>query len=207
MIYRSVLCVVAVFASSQTSAQSPAAGDADPIVQNYVEAYGISPEEARRRIGYVQQAADLQQRLQSEESVRFGGLYIEQQPSFRVVVKLVGGADQLLSRYTTDPIFVAEKAPFPLKALRNKQEALARRLGQDEPMFGTDIDVRSGRVKLYLPDPAGARAKLKGANISDEDIDVIQSNEIERTAAAIPGGETTTYTSAPQQKQQRWASM
>jgi hypothetical protein len=189
----SITCIIAIFASSQGLAQSLTDGNSDPIVQNYVEAYGISPEEARRRMAYVQQAADLQQRLQAEEPVRFGGLYIEQQPSFRVVVKLVGGANQLLSRYTTDPVFVAEKAPFPLKALRNKQEALAKRLGQDEPIFGTDIDVRSGRVKLYIPNPANVRAKLKGASISDEDVDIVQSAEIERTAATVQGGEATTY--------------
>ncbi len=184
--------IIALFGIAATMFAPPTyaqnTSPADPIIQNYVEAYGVSADEAARRVNYFQKTADLQVRLEAEEPIRFGGLYIEHTPTFRVVVKLVGGAGQLLARYTTDPVFVAEKAPFPLKALRNKQAALLKRLGQDEPVFGTDIDIRSGRVKLFIPNPERARVKLKGANVAEEDVDIVQSNEIERTVVAFQGG-------------------
>lgn len=168
---------------------SPALGQSsnDPILSNYIEAYGVSADEARRRLSYVDKAAALQARLTSEEPTRFAGLYIEHQPSFRVLVRLVGGADQLLRRYTDDPAFVAEQAQTPLVALRNKQEAVIRSLANSTPELSTDIDIRSGRVKVYVRDPSRARGALAAVGLDETDI--VQVTKRFEMTATIQGGE------------------
>jgi hypothetical protein len=170
---------------------SPALGQSspDPVVSNYVQTYGVSVAEAQRRVSYMQQAADLKAKLSSEEPTRFAGMHIEHQPSFRVVVRLVGGADQLLKRYTNDPVFVAVKAQTPLIALRNKQDAIIRSLSHSVSKLSTDLDVRSGRLKIYVRNAAAARASLAGAAIGTDDTDITQVPQRDELAATILGGE------------------
>jgi hypothetical protein len=100
----SVLGAAIAFASTPAQAQT---GD-EPLVTSLVSDLRISEEEANRRVQVMREAAKLAARLETEEPVRFAGLYVEHQPTFRVVVKLVGNADGLLARYTSDTAFVRE---------------------------------------------------------------------------------------------------
>lgn len=140
----------------------------------------------------MNEAIALQAKLSDAESVRFGGIYIEHTPMFRVVVRLVGGAEQLLSRYTSNPLIVAEKAAVPLVALRNKQEAAIKALVGSEPNFGTEVDVRKGRLTIYAPNPDRARTKLKGASLADADTEFVTAEKRDEVVASVRGGEQLT---------------
>lgn len=178
------ICILLTSASPALSQT----GD-NPILSNYIQAYGVSGAEAERRLSYVDKAVALQARLSADEPTRFAGLYIEHQPEFRVVVRLVGGSDQLLRRYTDDPVFVAEQAQTPLIALRNKQEAIIRSLARSTPELSTDIDVRRGRVKLYTRNPIQSRSALGASSISTDDVDAVRVSSREQLSATIQGGE------------------
>lgn len=185
-IFSRTCAILALFiGSSPASAQS----SADPIVSSYAQTYGVSTTEAQRRLSYTGKAAELQARLSAGEPTRFAGMYIEHQPTFRIVVRLVGGADQLLKRYTTDPVFVAEQAQTPLVALRNKQDALIRALARSTPELSTDLDVRTGRLKVYVRNPAQARSSLAAAAVGSDDTDIVEAAKREQVTAAIQGGE------------------
>ena len=145
---------------------------ANPVVNSYL-ARGLTSAEAQRRIELSRTAAQLQQRIAVEEPVRFAGLYIDDGTDFRVVVRLVGNADGLLQKYTTDPAFVAEKAEKPLRAQLNKKAAMERAMDARKLDYSSDYDVRSGRFRIAATKPAEAKNAIAGAATTD-DVDLVQ---------------------------------
>lgn len=182
-----ILFVVALLIATSPAKAQQLAGEAE--LAAYTSAYGVSVDEAKRRFSDMAEANSVQQRLEAEQPIRFAGLYIDHIPKFRVVVKLVGNAEGLLARYTTNPAFVAEKAPFPLVALRNKQEAVVRSLSPNEKEFGTEVDVRGGRVAVYVSDPVRAKAALSKGGLDDDSVEYLASGKRDELVAAVRGGE------------------
>jgi hypothetical protein len=135
----------------------------------------------------MREAAKLAARLEVEEPVRFAGLYVEHQPTFRVVVKLVGNADGLLARYTSDPAFVAEKAAVPLRALINKQEAAVRALRGQPGAFLIGVDARTNRVVATVSRGSAHAAKLRTGGLAGSDL-AIEEVETVATPAIVYGG-------------------
>ena len=182
-------CILfAMTISSIAFASGVSAQPTDPVAMKYSEEHRVSIEEATRRLGYIDKAADLQAKLEKDEPIRFGGLYIDNGQNFRVVVMLVGGADNLLRRYTQDPVFVAEKAANPLHTLKNKQQALLNALKGNEPEFAIDLDVRSNKLTIIVPDITRARSRIKAKGLVDSDVSYIEAKEFAVPIATILGG-------------------
>lgn len=160
----------------------------DPVVEHYTQTYNVSVEEATRRLSYVDRAMELERTLAASEPTRFAGLYIDNGPQFRVVVKLVGGAQQLLARYTTDPVFVGEQARTPLRALQARREAVSRRLQGSTDRFSTSFDVRANKVRVFVRDTVRARALLASELGTGEDTEIQRTDQFEELVATIRGG-------------------
>lgn len=89
---------LALVASSAALGQDPAppvpvppsekvlAGGRSPSVTYLMQAHGLSESEARERIELQNEAVELAKRLEQEGDPAFSGVWLEQEPAFRVVV-------------------------------------------------------------------------------------------------------------------------
>lgn len=136
--------------------------DGDPIAVSYAQMFKVPLAEAKRRTAQVPEIGQLEQRLQRELPDTFAGLYIEHQPSYRVVVRFTKTPKALLARYTKDPLFVAQLAPRPLELLRGAQEELAAQLSQSGVAFESGLDLKTSQVNLFVLDTATASKRLSG---------------------------------------------
>jgi hypothetical protein len=178
----SVLYILLVMPFTQIPSDALSQDAADPIVLGLMRDFNLDSTEATRRAAIMSDAADLAEKLEASEPVRFAGLYIEHSPTFRVVVKLVGNADGLLARYTSRPEIVAEKASNPLRALLNKQQAITKSLGSDSGTYIVGIDVKSNRVIATITRGKGGAAKLKSGGHGGTDALI---EEVDKVATPI----------------------
>jgi hypothetical protein len=120
----------------------------------FARAYCISVEEAERRMAIQLRDAvgprtdpgprpppsapdasvgTLQEKLSSSEADTFAGLWIQNQPTYGVMVAFTRNAAATLAKYTKDPLYIPVNRPGPtLKELRAAQERLVadfQRLG------------------------------------------------------------------------------
>jgi hypothetical protein len=98
---------------------------------------GGPPSPPKDSIGSISQA------VEKHEAATFAGLWIEHQPTYRVVVAFTRDAAATLRKYTSDPLFVPVDRPGPTqKELRANQDRLFKeleRFGARPYMAGADI--------------------------------------------------------------------
>lgn len=117
-----------------------------PEVQSYVQAHGVSAEEAQRRLAAQEGVFVIHERLRADPN--FGGLFIEHEPVYRVGVLFTGAnPDARLAAYTRDPLYEARSAQFTQSYLEGVQRDLGASLEQAGIYFmSSSVDVRSNRV-------------------------------------------------------------
>lgn len=126
-------------------------GDTSSTARAMAAEYGISVDEANRRLELQVAAGDLQADLRRTEPSTFAGLWIEHAPRFQIFVA-VAGADpaQLLNRHITADIkeyAVARPATYPLQELEKLSAGALARLGLSKATnVATYVDVRRNRV-------------------------------------------------------------
>lgn len=187
----SLIGVAAALAATAVSAQQPAAERKSRVAETYASRYNVSYEEALRRLKFQTQVGELDARLTEQEKATFGGLYIEHKPTFRVVVKFTGAdGAATLAKYTQDPAYVPAVAETAYSALLDIQNSLAATLKPLNIKAWTGLHVKSGRVKLYVPDPAIVNAaSLAGTIKLSPLVDVLKAaSTSERREATIEGG-------------------
>lgn len=122
----------------------------------YAEAYGVSLSEAIRRLAEQNANAigNLDSELTSRESATFGGLWIQNEPDYRIVVAFTRDGDKTIRPYlertsvaTTVKVCQVEKSLVELKKARKEAEEIVRELGFN-PGSGTDLP--NNIVQLYL---------------------------------------------------------
>ena len=75
---------------------------ADPVGDSVMRTYGLSETDARAQLSLLDEANRLGNRLAAEEPTRYSGLRVVRGKTTRIYVRLVGAADQLLAKYTTN---------------------------------------------------------------------------------------------------------
>ena len=125
----SAFAVIAIAATS-LSAQEPA-DETSPSTLDYAERYNVTIEDAEARFARLAEISRIEKELTEKFPNQFGGLYVEHEPEFRVVVKMTGAGQGLLRQITDDPLYVVEKAEVPVKQLRQLQERVAETLVSD----------------------------------------------------------------------------
>jgi hypothetical protein len=167
-------------------AQEPATPRTPRIIQEYAKDYGVSEDEATRRIKLQREISEIGAKIEAQEGATFGGMYIEHKPSFRVVSMFTANGEETLRRYTQDPTFVATTATHTYAHLKSAQDSLGPLLKPLNIKSWTDIDFSTGRVKLYVPDPAVVNLAVTAGTLKLPDIvDVVKA------ADTSPGWEAT----------------
>jgi hypothetical protein len=157
----------------------------------YAERYKVSFDEAVRRLQLQPKVGDLDAALAGDQASSFGGLWLEHDPVFRVVVNFTHGAvaPPSLSAWRDSwgvPIEV-RSVRWSLAELKNHQ-LTAMKLAQDaEVQVGSDINVHENRVEVHVLD--GERTKLAHASPAfAASVDVVVVDGPGQPLALVYGG-------------------
>jgi hypothetical protein len=147
-------------------------GNAD--LENYAEAYGVPQKTAQEQWAAIDIARELQAVLRERQRNSFGGLWIDYEPQFSIVVMSVAGGEgaaqeeiDLLGLASTTRI---DQSDFTLRELEHQQAGLA-----EVAPFGVDyssaISIRTGRVEVYVE--------------GQEDVDAMEDSELPPAAVVV----------------------
>lgn len=181
--------LLAVLASPSV-AQGPATPRTPGIIQEYAKAYGVTETEATRRIKLQREISEIGAKIEAQEGATFGGMYIEHRPAFRVVTKFTTNGEATLRRHTQDPTFVAATAAHTYAQLKSTQDSLFALLKPLNIQAWSDIDIPSGRVKLYVPEPTVVSLAVTAGTLKLPDVvDVVKAADTSpQREATIEGG-------------------
>ena len=132
--------------------------DNDPAMLDYVMMavhLDISVEEAQRREEIEDSFRGLGSRLEAEEPETFGGLWLQQQQPFRVVVAFTRDGEETLTRYISKEqmqyVLVLEVA-YSYAELRHFHDIVAHALREREVLFNYWTDVMNNKVCFRVAD-------------------------------------------------------
>ena len=179
--------------SAPLAAQTPTASD--PANQAYADSYGVSQAEAAARMARLAEISRVEKALMERFPNQFGGLYVEHQPTFRVVVKMTGNGQGLLRQITQDPLFIVEQAATPVRQLMQLKERIGRRIAQvDGLTFSVAVNVWDGTVDVTATDAEQVRGLLTNDLRQNSNIRITQAEMISENTATIYGGRQLTGT-------------
>lgn len=191
-----VLASVATVALDDTSpavTMVSSVADGEPEVGNsdlddYVSAYGVSAEEARQEWTATDAAGELQAQLVETEADVFGGLWIEHEPTFAIVVSVLPGGEKAVQEHI-DHLGLAAVARIQqgqrtLEQLRRDQASVSA-VAPVEVDFAAGVDQSEGRVKVFVQ--TAEDASLLASLPLPESVVVIQQS-LPTPAVEIYGG-------------------
>lgn len=124
------------------------------MAQSYAADYDVPVAEASRRLSLQDDVGDLGAALEANEGATFGDLYIQHEPSFRVVALSTRGGAQTVAPYVAGTPLEAEIEVRPAEAtLRELRAAQARAISAYEATgvpFESDINVQQNRAEIYV---------------------------------------------------------
>ena len=170
--------------------EDPVATDAAP----YAEYYGLSLDEAIQRLELQGPVGNLQEQLMTTKSEVFGGMWIEHEPDFRVVVLLTVGDEEVVAPFVEGgpldgqiEVRSAEETYESLQSIqRNTIDAL-REAG--DIVFESTINQQQNRVELYVTDrEAVDNARQEGSVNLHERVDIIVVSQLGDDDADIFAG-------------------
>ena len=129
----------------------------------YSATYKVSVSEALRRLRAEDQMSGVIDLLRKGSGDRYAGLWIEHEPSFRVVVRLVGkelapaGLKAALANSPIPVVFQVGATASHADLLEKVHSALPLFLAAFPEMSGTDVDVKTGEIVLVVPALGSAR--------------------------------------------------
>ena len=137
--------------------------------QAYAKDYGIDVEEALRRLSLQDTIGILNARLQSEQRETFAGLWIEHEPSFRLITAFTHNGEETLAPYISGTPLVdiveVRTAEVPYEELQVLQAEINRLLGPLDTPFSTGINIQENLVELYIKDLAAFDASIQEHDI------------------------------------------
>lgn len=133
----------------------------NPTACTYSRVFNVSEAEAEYRSMKSISAAALEARIQGSEPDTFGGLYIEHQPDFKIVVLFTKKPAETLAKYTQDPVFTGRVSARSLETLLATQAEAEAQLLAKRVEFESGLDIRRSIVTFYVKDEAAARRALR----------------------------------------------
>jgi hypothetical protein len=128
----------------------------------YARDFGVDIDEAIRRLNLQEAIGRLNFKLSTQEADFFGGLYVEHQPVFQVVVLFTEDRNATLKSYLENsPLedFVTTRlVRLSLRELEATQLAASGALASLDVPFEHDINVRENLVEVYVTDLTRAQA-------------------------------------------------
>ena len=127
----------------------------------YAAEYGVSGEEALRRLELQEDVGDLRAALEANEADTFGDLEILHEPEFRVVAYFTREGEQTIRRYVEgtplEAIVETQQVGATLAELEAAQAEAASYYEARGVRFESGIDVTRNRAEVYLPPAARER--------------------------------------------------
>ena len=171
--YFAILMIVALLTvggcADQTATQMPVSKALRQDAEAYAEAHDVPLDEAIWRLRTQDPVGELQAVLQEKEADVFGGLWIEHEPVYKVVVLVTRGQRRIERRYIRGgPLAnVAEvrEVYWTLKALTAAQVELMQILEEVDSRAQTGVDVRGNCVALYSADPGTLLTEVDTAGL------------------------------------------
>ncbi len=126
---------------------------------------GISPEEALRRAANQDAIGRLNAQLEQQEAETFAGLWIQNQPEYRVVVAFTRDGEKTIQRYVANTslagLIEGRTAQLSLAELNAVQQQLIRLIDELAWPFASSTNIQMNQVELYVTDRALMEADLR----------------------------------------------
>lgn len=196
-----VVGILAGAPSAQTNSDGSAASsqelsEDDPLVQDarmYAAEFGVSLEEAVRRLRLQGPIGDLARNLTVEEQDTFAGLWIQHQPEYRVIARFTRDGARTIGPYVEGgpleglvEVLPADATLAELEAAQDRAVRIVRFLGVRAE---TGVDVFHNRAYLNVTDRARFVAALRRANVRlPEQVGVVEVNKLLKPSANIYAG-------------------
>jgi hypothetical protein len=158
------------------AATLPAAVDPTRLAEHpdaaaYAEMFGISLDEAIRRLELSPQIGQLGALLETTYPDTFAGMWIENEPTFKLVAAFTADAEATLARHVdgTPLADIAEARTFPVsyRRLQEEQMVLFEQLREAIPGVNSSmIDVRVNGIVIGVDDPAAFEAALAASGMA-----------------------------------------
>lgn len=133
----------------------------NPTAHTYSRTFNVSEAEAKYRSMKSISAAGLEARIQASEPDTFGGLYVEHEPEFKIVVLFTNRPKETLAKYTQDPVFTGRTSAQSLEMLLATQAEAEAQLLAKKVGFESGVDIKRSIVTFYVKDEAAARRALR----------------------------------------------
>ncbi|MGB3716033.1 MAG: hypothetical protein WA996_16530 [Candidatus Promineifilaceae bacterium] len=132
-------------------------GALNPDAVAFAEQEGLSLEEANQRLVQQQTIGDIQPLLASDLSATFGGLWIEHQPDYRIVIALTEGDRGTIRPYIEDKewagVVEVRTVDHTLEELIADQVTASQAAQKVNVSVITAVDVINNRVELMVGNP------------------------------------------------------
>ncbi len=129
---------------------------------------GISVDEAMGRFQQQPGIGELNAALASREAGTFAGLWIQQEPAYRVVVAFTRNGEQTIQRYIANTSFAniveVRTARASLVELTNAQQEAMELMSRLGLSVASSTNIQENRVELFVTDRALFDAALQKAN-------------------------------------------
>ncbi len=161
--------------------------------QSYASDYGVTVEEARRRLTLQGSVGPIQKDLVDNESGTFAGLWIQHEPTHRIIARFTRDGEATVRPYITggplDGLVDVRTADATLNDLKAAQNgAMTKARGVSVPVE-SEIDVIGNRVKLFVVNKAGLESSLAEAGEQlPNNVDVVAVNGLSRRTADLFAG-------------------
>jgi hypothetical protein len=133
----------------------------------YAEDRGIPLEEAVRQLRLQDPIGELNAVLQEREADVFGGLWIQHEPEYKVIVLVTGDRERIRRRYVAGGPLESEveirEAEATLEELKAAQATTAEILSQVGSRADTGIKVQENCVSVFVADPEDLQGELEAA--------------------------------------------
>jgi len=153
--------------SSKPPQPTPTAGMVEslrPLAEEMAPMWGVSVEEAYERLRAEDPIGTLQAELAEREAETFAGLWIENEPSYRVVVAFTRDGEKTLEPYLknrTIPGLEVRRARVSLAKLEMIQAQAMRELDKLDFEVHVFLFVQDNRVEVHVSDRAWFESELR----------------------------------------------
>jgi len=161
--------------------------------ETYSSMYGVSIDEATRRLTLQGIVEELNANLVTNENTTFAGLWIQHEPEYRVIARFTSNGSATIKSYIQNtPLYnlvEVRMADINLEELKLEQLQATQIMNQSNFPFRTGINVKENRVEVYVLDTAEVSTFFRVSNIVlPEHTHIIKVNEIGNEVTDIYGG-------------------
>ncbi len=141
----------------------------NPDAAIFAEDAGITLEEANQRLVFQETIGDIQPQLMSDLGDTYGGLWVEHEPAYRIVIALTEGDQASIRPYIEGQDWAGYveviHVDYTLEELTRDQAAAGRAAETVHASVTTAVDVIHNRVELWVGNPELFQNDLIGAGL------------------------------------------